>query len=88
MHTPLIDGDPRPSLRTGATAVTKTLELLRVLARVGANLPESSEHGDSGLLSPRKFSFQFAGFSSARSQALFGSASGSRLQHQWLVKID
>lgn len=57
MHTPLIDGDPRPSLRTGATALTKTYDFQPGLPRLGANLMESFGIGDNGFVSPEKFSF-------------------------------
>ena len=80
--------NPRPSLRTGATALTKTHEFLPGLPRVGANLPELPVDGDKGLVSPEEFSFQFVIFSPARSYALFVRASGSRSQNQRLVKID
>ena len=49
--------NPRPSLRTGATALTKTYDFLPGLPRLGANLMESFGIGDNGFVSPEKFSF-------------------------------
>ena len=49
--------NPRPSLRTGATALTKTYDFQPGLPRLGANLMESFGIGDNGFVSPEKFSF-------------------------------
>lgn len=69
-------------------ARTKIHEIPPGLPQVGANLLESHGNGDNTWVSPDEFSFHFQNFSSARSHALSVSAYGSRLQNQWLIKID